>query len=434
MSAQLTSRRTMLRGLGVSMALPWMESLRVWGQEAGTTAATGQAPTRFAVLFSGNGFHKDHWWARGAGREMELGKVLEPLQAHREKMLYIRGLYNEEALKGNIHSSQTGNLLSGAPLEAGGGIRSGTSIDQLLAQTYGQTTKVPSLVLGCEKANPSVHKNYSMLYSSHISWSSPTTPTPHEVFPALAFDRLFRDDATRADKSVLDAVLEDAGDLRRSISRSDQQKLDEYLNSVREVEQRIARAGSRGELQGWKPALEKPDKARPADGIPQDIAEHMRLMCEILVLAFQSDTTRICTLKLNNDHSSLRFPNLGVDYMIHHLLSHQESDDWLKVNRFFMEQLAWIADKLDAVQEGERTALDNSVIMYCSSMLTGSHDATKLPVILLGRGGGKLETGRTLDYLDKPNRKMCSLYLSLLDKFGLQQTSFGDSTERLSEV
>ena len=434
MSAHLTSRRTMLRGLGVSMALPWMESLRVWGQEAGTTAATGQAPTRFAVLFSGNGFHKDHWWARGTGQQMELGKVLEPLQAHREKLLYIRGLYNEEALKGNIHSSQTGNLLSGAPLEAGGGIRSGTSIDQLLAQTYGQTTKVPSLVLGCEKANPSVHKNYSMLYSSHISWSSPTTPTPLEVFPALAFDRLFRDDATKADKSVLDAVLEDAGDLRRSISRLDQQKLDEYLNSVREVEQRITLAGSRGELQGWKPALEKPDKARPADGIPQDIAEHMRLMCEILVLAFQTDTTRICTLKLNNDHSSLRFPNLGVDYMIHHLLSHQESDDWLKVNRFFIEQLAWIAAKLDAVQEGERTALDNSVIMYCSSMLTGSHDATKLPVILLGRGGGKLETGRTLDYLDKPNRKMCSLYLSLLDKFGLQQTSFGDSTERLSEV
>jgi hypothetical protein len=424
----------MLRGLGVSMALPWMESLRVWGQEAGTTAVTGQAPTRFAVLFSGNGFHKDHWWARGAGQQMELGQVLQPLQAHREKLLYIRGLYNEEALKGNIHSSQTGNLLSGAPLEAGGGIRSGTSIDQLLAQTCGQTTKVPSLVLGCEKANPSVHKNYSMLYSSHISWSSPTTPTPLEVFPALAFDRLFRDDATKADKSVLDAVLEDAGDLRRSISRRDQQKLDEYLNSVREVEQRIARAGSRGELQGWKPTLEKPDKARPADGIPQDIAEHMRLMCEILVLAFQTDTTRICTLKLNNDHSSLRFPNLGVDYMIHHLLSHQESDDWLKVNRFFIEQLAWIADKLDAVQEGERTALDNSVIMYCSSMLTGSHDATKLPVILLGRAGGKLETGRTLDYLEKPNRRMCSLYLSLLDKFGVQQTSFGDSAERLSEI
>ena len=434
MSSFLTTRRTMLRGLGVSMALPWMESLRVWGQEAGTTAVTGDAPTRFAVLFSGNGFHKDHWWARGAGKDMELGRVLEPLNPYREKMLFIRGLYNEEALKGNIHSSQTGNLLSGAPLEAGGGIRSGTSIDQVLAQQYGQTTKVPSLVLGCEKANPSVHKNYSMLYSSHISWSSPTTPTPLEVFPSLAFDRLFRDEATKADKSVLDAVLEDANDLRRKISTRDQQKLDEYLSSVREVEQRISRAGQRGEYQGWRPSLDKPNIPRPADGIPQDIAEHMRLMCDILVLAFQTDATRICTLKLNNDHSSLRFPNLGVDYMIHHLLSHQESEDWLKVNRFFIEQLAYIAQKLDAVQEGDRTALDNSAIMYCSSMLTGSHDATKLPVVILGRAGGKLETGRVLDYLDKPNRKMCSLYLSLMDKFGIQKSEFGDSKERLSEV
>ena len=434
MTAFLTTRRTMLRGLGVTMALPWMESLRVWGQEVGTTAATGEAPVRMAVLFSGNGFHKDHWWAKGAGKDMELGKVLEPLNDYREKMLFVKGLYNEEALKGNIHSSQTGNLLSGAPLEAGGGIRSGTSIDQLLAQSYGQTTKVPSLVLGCEKANPSVHKNYSMLYSSHISWSSPTTPTPLEVYPALAFDRLFRDEASKGDKSVLDAVLEDANDLRRSISISDQQKLDEYLASVREVEQRISRAGQRGELQGWKPTLDKPNIPRPADGIPQDIAEHMRLMSDILVLAFQTDSTRLCTLKLNNDHSSLRFPNLNVDYMIHHLLSHQESDDWLKVNRFFIEQFAYIAGKLDAIQEGTRTALDNSMLMYCSSMHTGSHDATKLPVVILGKGGGKLETGRVLDYLDKPSRKMCSLYLSLMDKFGLHLDKFGDATERLAEV
>ncbi len=424
----------MLRGLGVTMALPWMESLRVWGQEAGTTAATGEAPIRFGVLFSGNGFHKDHWWAKGAGKDMELGKVLEPLNDYREKLLFVKGLYNEEALKGNIHSSQTGNLLSGAPLEAGGGIRSGTSIDQLLAQSYGQTTKVPSLVLGCEKANPSVHKNYSMLYSSHISWSSPTTPTPLEVYPALAFDRLFRDAASKSDKSILDAVLEDAADLRRNISLSDQQKLDEYLSSVREVEQRIVRAGERGELQGWKPTIDKPNIPRPADGIPQDVAEHMRLMCDILVLAFQTDSTRLCTLKLNNDHSSLRFPNLNVDYMIHHLLSHQESDDWLKVNRFFLEQFAYIAGKLDAIQEGTRTALDNSMLMYCSSMHTGSHDASKLPVVILGKGGGKLETGRVLDYLDRPNRKMCSLYLSLLSKFGLNLDKFGDSTERLAEV
>ncbi len=416
------------------MALPWMESLRVWGKEAGTTAANGEAPVRMAVLFSGNGFHKDHWWAKGAGKDMELGKVLEPLLPHREKLLFIKGLYNEEALKGNIHSSQTGNLLSGAPLEAGGGIRSGTSIDQLLAQHYGQTTKVPSLVLGCEKGNPSVHKNYSMIYSSHISWSSPTTPTPLEVYPALAFDRLFRDATSKGDESVLDAVLKDATSFRKTISTIDQQKLDEYLSSVREVEQRISSAGKRGELQGWRPTLELPNIPRPVDGIPQDVAEHMRLMCDILVLGFQTDTTRLCTLKLNNDHSSLRFPNLGVDYMIHHLLSHQESEDWLKVNRFFLEQFAYVANKLDAIQEGERTALDNSILMYCSSMLTGGHDATKLPVAILGKGGGKLETGRVLDYGGKPNRKMCSLYLSLLDKFGMRLDKFGDATERLAEV
>ncbi|MEW4529918.1 DUF1552 domain-containing protein [Maioricimonas sp. JC845] len=428
------SRRTLLRGVGVSMALPWLESLSVWADEQTPERQSSEAPKRFAVLFAGNGFHKDHWWARGAGADLELGEVLSPLREHRDKVLFIRGLYNEQALKGNIHSSQTGNLLSGAPLASGGEIRSGTSIDQVLAQTYGRSTKVPSLVLGCEKSNPSVHKNYSMLYSSHISWSSPTTPTPLELYPALAFDRLFRDTADAGDRSVLDAVLDDARRLRRGVSRSDQQKLDEYLHSVREVEQRIERAGNRGELQGWRPAMAKPNIPRPADGIPQDIGEHMRLMCDILVLAFQTDTTRICTLKLNNDHSALRFPNLGVDYMIHHLLSHQESDDWLKVNQFFVQQLAYIAGRLDAIQEGERTLLDNSMLMFCSSMLTGSHNASQLPVIIVGSGGGTLATGRSLDYLDNPNRKMCSLYLSLMDRFGVHLDEFGDSRERLPGV
>src|SRR3982750_1878078 len=304
-------------------------------------------------------------------------------------MIFVQGLFNAEALKGNIHSSQTGNLLSGAPLASGGEIRSGTSIDQLLAQRYGHSTKVPSLVLGCEKSNPSVHKNYSMLYSSHISWSSPTTPTPLEIYPALAFDRLFKDGVQRGDKSVLDAVLADAGDLRRQISTTDQRKLDEYLDSVRDVEKRIENAGKKGELQGWRPTLEKPDIKRPADGIPQDIGEHMRLMCDILVLGFQTDTTRITTLKLNNDHSALRFPNLpsaqqpghGIDYMIHHLLSHSDGDDYLKVNQFFLEQVGYLARKLDAIQEGPRTLLDNSMIMLCSSMMVGArHDNDQLPI------------------------------------------------------
>ena len=434
MNAHEYSRRTFLRGLGVTMALPWMESTAVWGDVTASNRPASEPPVRLAVLFSGNGFHSTQWWAKGSGKSMELGKVLAPLHDFRERMLFIKGLYNAEALKGNIHSSQTGNLLSGAPLASGGDIRSGTSFDQLLAQTHGQSTKVPSLVLGCEKSNPSVHKNYSMLYSSHISWTSPTTPTPLELYPALAFDRLFKDEVERGDKSVLDAVLADARDFRRDVSSADQRKLDEYLDSVREVEQRITRAGKNGELQGWRPTRDKPGVPRPADGIPQDIAEHMKLMCDILVLGFQTDATRVCTLKLNNDHSSLRFPNLGVDYMIHHLLSHSDTADWLKVNQFFLEQFAYIARKLDAIKEGERSTLDNSMILYCSSMLTGGHDATKLPVVVLGGAGGRLKGGRVLDYLNSPNRKMCSLFLSLLDKADLHLKSFGDSTERLAEV
>src|SRR5580704_5233645 len=428
------SRRAFLRGIGVTMALPWMESFNVWGDTppAGVRPAS-EAPVRLAVLFSGNGFHKE-WWARGEGKAMELGQVLAPLSDFREKMLFIRGLYNEEAQKGNIHSSQTGNLLSGAPLASGGEIRSGTSFDQLLARTHGKSTKVPSLVLGCEKSNPSVHKNYSMLYSSHISWSSPTTPTPLELYPSLAFDRLFKDEVGRGDRSVLDAVLADAKSFRLNISSSDQRKFDEYLDSVREIEQRIEQAGKHGSLEGWRPTLDKPNVPRPPDGMAQNITDHMRLMCDILVLGFQTDATRVCTLKLNNDHSSLRFPHLAVDYMIHHLLSHSDTADWLKVNQFFLEQVGYVARKMDSIREGERSLLDNSMLLFCSSMLTGGHDATNLPVVLLGGAGGQIRGGRVLDYLGKSNRKMCSLYLSMLDKCGIHLNKFGDSTERLAEI
>jgi len=435
-------RRTLLRGMGVSMALPWMESLPVWGEDAATSAA-GEPPIRLCVTFSGNGFHSKEWWAKGEGRSMELGQVLAPLADFRERMLFVRGLYHEEARKGNIHSSQTGNMLSGAPIASGGQIRSGTSFDQVVAQRHGRGTKVPSLVLACETSNPSVHKNYSMLYSSHISWSSPTTPTPLELYPALAFDRLFKDESSPEDKSVLDAVLADARDLRRGISAGDQQKLDEYLDSVREVETRIANAGKRGELQGWRPTLDKPTMPRPADGIPQDIAEHMRLMIDILVLGFQTDTTRVTTLKLNNDHSALRFPNLasvekqghGIDYMIHHLLSHSDRGDWLKVNQFFMEQVAYLARKLDAIQEGPRTLLDNTILMHCSSMMVGArHDNDQLPIVVLGGAGGRMQGGRVLDYSKDSNRQLCRLFLSLMGKMDVQLNAFGDAREPLAEV
>ncbi|MEZ6090775.1 MAG: DUF1552 domain-containing protein [Pirellulaceae bacterium] len=433
----MITRRNILRGLGVSLALPWLETRSAWGDVSDT-----DPPVRLACLFAGNGFHSEQWWAKGEGDAMQLGQVLESLHPFRQKMLFLRGLYNEEARIGGIHSCQTGNLLTGAHLADGGEIRSGVSMDQVVAKHYANQTKVDSLVLGCERSIAALHKNYSMIYSSHISWSSPTTPTPLELYPALAFDRMFRDDVGATDSSVLDAVLEEASGLRRQVSHSDKRRLDEYLESVREVERRIDTAGKERRLQGWRPTHTEPNIPRPEDGIPQDIDEHMRLMCDILVLAFRTDTTRVCTLKLNNDHSSLRFPNLvsdrgpnqGIDYMIHHLLSHTNNGDWLKVNQFFTEQLAYIAGKLDAIEEGERTLLDNSMILYLSSMMTGGHNNDQLPVVMLGRGGGQIKTGRILDYLDKPNRKMCSLYLSMMDKCGVHLEHFGDSSQRLAEV
>ncbi|MEI6232225.1 MAG: DUF1552 domain-containing protein [Planctomycetota bacterium] len=443
MSTHHFSRRAFLRGFGVSMALPWLESVRVWGDEPSTNKTGSEAPVRLTVLFSGNGFHSKEWWAKGEGKGMELGRVLTPLSEFRDKMVFVRGLFHAEARKGNIHSSQTGNLLSGAPIASGGEIRSGTSFDQLLAQTYGRSTKVPSLVLGCERSNPAVHKNYSMLYSSHISWSSPTTPTPLELYPALAFDRLFKDAAAPGDKSVLDAVLTDAQDFRRNIGSSDQRKLDEYLDSVRDVEKRIENAGKKGELQGWRPTLDKPNVKRPADGIPQDIGEHMRLMCDIVVLGFQTDTTRISTLKLNNDHSALRFPNLasvqqpnhGIDYMIHHLLSHSDGEDWLKVNQFFVEHIAYLARKLNSIQEGSRTLLDNTMLLHCSSMMAGAkHDNDQLPVIMLGGAGGRIKGGRVIDYKDKSERQLCRLFMSMMDKMDVRPKTFGDAAKPIDEI
>jgi hypothetical protein len=411
------------------MALPWLESLPAWGDPPAPGA--GEPPVRLAVLFAGNGFHSREWWARGEGRDMELGRVLAPVRPFREKLTLVRGLRNPQGGPG-IHSSQTGNLLTGTTLGAGGEVRSGVSFDQAVAQRAGAQTRVPSLVLGCEPPIAALHNGYSMIYSSHISWSSPTTPVPLELYPALAFDRLFRQQDSPADRSVLDAVLEDAHGLLDRVSGQDRHRLDEYLSSVREVEERIAQAGQQGRLQGWRPTLERPNTPRPADGIPQDIDQHMRLMGDILVLAFQTDTTRVCTLKLNNDHSSLRFPHLRIDYMIHHLLSHTDNDDWLRVNQFFLEQLAYVADRLDHVQEGERTLLDNSLILLTSSMMTGNHDSSQLPVVLLGRAGGRLRGGRVLDYLQSPNRKMCSLYLGLMDLMGVHLERFGDSGERLA--
>jgi hypothetical protein len=429
------SRRMVLRGTGAGIALPWLESAPAWGANH-ALGLSNEPPVRFGCVFSGNGFARKHWWAKETDSGLELGKVLSPLEPHKDKLTFIRGLYNPNARGCGIHSCMTGNLLTGTRLASGGRIRAGVSMDQMLADYAGRKTKVRSLVLGCERPYAGIHAGYSMLYSSHISWSGPSTPAPLELYPAAAFDRLFGDGGLRrSDGSVLDSVLADAHSVRNQVSLPDRRKIDEYLNSIREVERRIEDAGKDQRLEGWRPTIEKPTMQRPDEEIPQDINLHMELMSDLMVLAFQTDTTRVCSLKLNNDHSGMRFPNLGIDHIIHHLLSHEEDNpDWLRVNQFFLSHLARILKGLDAVQEGERTLLDNSMILFCSSMLTGGHDNTQLPVLLCGGAGGQLKTGRVLDYLESDNRKMSSLYLSLMEKMGLKLNQFGDSTQPLTKI
>lgn len=431
------SRRTLLQGVGVSMALPWLESLPVWGSESATGPSA--SPQRFAALFMGNGINPKHWWAKGASAEMELSKSLEPLAGLRSRLNVVSGLFNKAATGVGIHPGQTGNILSGAALQKGAVLRGGVSMDQVLAARLGEETAQPSLVLGCEQPITGYHEtNFSMAYSSHISWQDANSPVPMEVYPSLAFDSLFDNQGSRRTLSILDRVKEQAAALQRQVSATDKAKLDEYLTSVREVEKRVERTRSEKDRADDKardrgrPALAMP---RPDNGLPEDIREHMRLMCDIIALAFQTDKTRVATLLLCRDLSGLFYPFLDVR-TAHHPTSHEdESDAYERVTRYYVSQLAYLAGRLAAMPEGNATVLDHSCLMFISNMWSGSrHDSGKLPVLLVGGLGGKLETGRVLDYTGRGNdqRKLCSLYLSLMNRLGVKADRFGDATEPLA--
>jgi len=427
------SRRAVLRGAGVALALPWLESLPAWG----ATGGRGPFPRRFAVLFMGNGINGNHWWARGAGAEMKLGRSLAPLEPLKSKVNVINGLFNEPAVGKGIHPGQTGNLLSGVPIQKGAIVRAGVTVDQVLASRVGQETPQPSIVLACEQPMTGYHEtNFSMAYSSHISWHSPESPVPNEVYPSLAFDSLFENRGSLRNQGILDRVRDRLLSLERRVASADRAKLDEYLTSVREVEKRIQRlrdAKDRGEEEDRTgPAME-----RPASGLPEDLREHTRLMCDIIALAFQADRTRIATLLLCRDLSSLYYPFLDVREG-HHTASHDDlSDGYERISRFHLGQLAYLASRLDAMPEGDGTVLDNSCLLFLSNMWSGwKHDNMKLPVVTAGGLGGTLRTGRALDYLyaGDDNRKLCSLYLSLMDRMGVTLDRFGDADTRLADL
>jgi hypothetical protein len=437
------TRRHFLRGVGVALALPWMESLPLFGSaSAAQGAATAGPPLRLGIVFFSNGVEPAHWWAKGGGANWELGPAAMPLMPHREDMTFIQGLFNKSAFVSSSPHLGRMNVLSGAPVSLDPNeIRVGTSMDQVLASQIGGRTQVPSLVLGIEPNELRLEDGLSMIYGSSVSWVSPTKPATKEVYPSRTFDLLVGDGTGRKlDRSILDAVRQDSQGLKPKISRSDNAKLDEYFESIRDIEKRIEKASKEERIEGWRPTLEQPDMPRPKNELPQNVPDHMKLMLDLIVLGFQMDKTRLATVMLNNDLSQMNFKFLeGVQGALHLDLTHNgKAPDkeamYLKTNQFHVEQFAYLTKRMKEIPEGDGSLLDHSILVCTSSLFDGdAHSADRLPFVLMGKGNGTLKTGRILDYMDKgdDNRKACSLHLSLMDRMGVHLDKFGDATTRL---
>lgn len=433
---QRIARRAILRGAGVTMALPWLES---FAAKAGTGAAA--FPKRFGVVFLGCGVNEDHWSAEGSGAAMQLSKSLSPLEPLKTKINVIDGLFNKGAMGLGIHPPQTGSLLTGATLLKGANLHSGVSVDQMIANKVGQDTLQSSMVLSCEQPITGFHEsNFSLAYSSHISWQSAESPVPNECYPALAFDMLFENRGSLLNISILDRVKERADRLSRRISAADNSKLDEYMTSVREVEKRVEgmrKAQDKAEDQAKLKSRPAWTMDRPANGLPEDLRQHARLMCDLIAIAFQTDKTRVASLMISRDLSAMYYPFLEVKDGHHGASHNNNSNEYERITRFHVSQYAYLAAKLDSMPEGEGTVLDNSCLMFLSNLWIGrTHNNSRLPLVLAGGLGGTLETGRTLNYLKAgdDNRKICSLYLSLMDKFGIKLKAFGDAETRLANI
>jgi hypothetical protein len=427
----MLSRRRFLRGAGVALGLPWLESLAPAADVAGP-------PVRFAALFMGNGVNPHHWGAKKGPGGIEFAKSLSPLAPHAAKVNVFQGLWNPNATNENGHYSKM-NILSGLKVKrTTTDVEVGTTVDQLMARAVGRATPLPSVVLGTEPPGYSTDAGYTQIYSAYVSWSSPTTPAPKEIVPRQAFDQLFDDGSRRrADASVLDLVAAEASALRGRLGGRDRAKLDEYLTSVRELERRIERSAEESLREtgghGWRPTLTEPSLERPGPGIPAEPREHLELMCDILLLAFQMDRTRVATLMLNNDLSNMNFGFLGGIHGGQHELSHHANnasrlEQYQRVNEYHMTLLARLLAKMDATVEGERTLLDNSMVLFCSSLMDGNaHDSKELPILLAGSGGGTIRGGQLHDLRGQDNRRLCRLHLALMQRMGMAVDRFGDA-------
>lgn len=447
-SKLFVTRRTVLRGLGAAVALPWLEAMPQPRAQAAESASPGEAPKRLAFFFVPNGAHMPAWTPEKVGSDFALPPTLQPLAGVKDQLLVLSGLAHAKANAngdgpGDHARSASCFLTASQPFKtAGADIRVGVSADQVAAERIGAATKFASLELGCEHGlnAGNCDSGYSCAYSHNISWKTASTPMAKEINPRAVFERLFsrgpegeaaeaRIRRERGRKSILDFVQEDAKRLQGKLGKKDRKKLDEYLAGVRELEQRIERSEQEA-------ATELPQIERP-DGIPPERKDHIRLMNDLLALAFQADLTRISTFMIANEGSNLPYPFLDVREG-HHDLSHHGKDaekqaKIAKINRFHMEQFAHFVEKLKSMPEGSGTVLDNSLIVYGSAIGDGdAHNHDDLPMLLLGRGGGTVHPGRHVRY-DR-GTPAANFYLSLLARMGVKLDSFGDSTGVLGNL
>ncbi|MFM7322690.1 MAG: DUF1552 domain-containing protein [Armatimonadota bacterium] len=447
------ARRNVLRGLGVTLALPWLESAL---PRAARAAGADKPPTRFGFLYFANGVDPDAWTPTGAGADMRLSEILQPLEARKRDLLVLTDLMNRNSIEGDGHYVKVAPILCGTAITktTGRDLRSGgVSMDQLMAQHVGNLNPLPSLELSIEPPTTYVDTNvgFTALYGSHISWSTPTTPVSREINPRNAFDRLFRTSAGahatgEKDRSVLDAVLGDAAALKKRIAVADRLKVDEYLDAVRSVERRIAFDAARRKAE----VLDAPELRAEIARLDQRIVDHyavpaekrgidhtgqVRLMMDLIALAFWSDSTRVASFMFANEVSGRNFSFLEGVSGGHHEISHHENnaakrDQYRRINRWHVAQYAYLLDRLASIREGDGTVLDHSMILLASGMRDGNaHSPYNLPVVLAGKAGGTLATGRHLRYQAKT--PLCGLYVGMLRRMGVPVARFGDATEEL---
>ena len=452
------SRRSVLRGLGATIALPFLNAMVPTARAAASAGA--KPPVRMAFIFMPNGVRQDRWTPEGEGQDFKLSPILQPIDRHRGDINILTQLGHENCEGGDGHYAKTANWLTGTPIAktTGKDLRCGVSVDQTFAQQMGHHTRFASLELGTEPIHTGVdfNVNYTMLYGSHIAWRTPTSPLPPEINPRFVFDRLFRENAAQRrasaleNKSVLDLVMSDAKALRYNVGQEDQQKLDEYLESIRSVEQRIeadiARVASgenldpvmKGEITSLDERINRimaANKADPGGRLRLDHTEHSRLMMDLITLAFWSDSTRASTFMFGWAVSCKNFSFLPGVTQSHHELSHHENhadklDQYEKINTWHVDQFSYMLDRMKSIKEGEGTLLDNSLVMFGSSLRDGnSHNPHNLPLILAGKGGGAMKTGRHI--VSPKDTPLCNLYLSMLQTSGVKVDRFGDSKEPL---